>query len=327
MVRMTETEPLMFPVELRPVYYTHIGLDGAVYEKNLPNRQVVVNKQSGESFGVVSNSYRLVTNEQALEMGKKHCASLFGADEVGNIEVFKVTAPSTGSYCHIDLIHRSYAMDLWDQHTQSDIYIPYLRVTNSYNKSRALRFDIGFCRQVCLNGTIFDSATVRSAYRHLKREFTGTIPSVSSNGKIKQLIEAFRSYTHKLRNFSIPRAHASDLLRVLFRIKDERDIDFESATESREQYDRLLGILNCKLDKYIHELGDNSYALFNAVTDIASHPIANNRYFRCDMHTMQRRAGDWIFSFQRQIERPDFDIGNYLAGLKKSPNGSSVYID
>ena len=324
MARITEFDDLMFPVELCPVYYTHIGIDGTELEKNVPNRQVVVNKRSGKFFDVVSNSYQLVSNKQALDMGEKYCADLFGTDELDNIEVFKVDAPSTGSHCHIDLVHRSYAMDLWDKQAESDIYIPYLRVTNSYNRSRALRFDIGLCRKVCLNGTIFDPETVTSAYRHIKREFTDAIPSAFSNEKIKQLSEAFRSYTTKLRNYHIPRAQALKIIRVLFRIKDVNEIDFESKKENRSEYDSLLGILDCRLEKYIDQLGDNSYALFNAITDIASHAIERNRYLRHDMHRMQRLAGDWIFSFQREIESPAFDIDSYLEQLNRSRNGSSA---
>ena len=39
---------------------------------------------------------------------------------------------------------------------------------------------------------------------------------------------------------------------------------------------------------------------------------------------MQRLAGNWIKSFQEEIERPDFDIDSYLERLKKSRNGSSA---
>lgn len=38
---------------------------------------------------------------------------------------------------------------------------------------------------------------------------------------------------------------------------------------------------------------------------------------------MQRLAGEWINSFSREIDSPDFDIDSYLEQLKKSQNGSS----
>ena len=50
-------------------------------------------------------------------------------------------------------------------------------------------------------------------------------------------------------------------------------INFESEKENREEYDALLRVLDWRLDKYIRELGENGYALFNVITDIASHTI------------------------------------------------------
>ena len=311
MPRITKIDDLMFPVELRPVYYTNTEIDGKEY-KNIPSSRVVVNKESGKSLGVVSNNYKLITNQAALEMGEQCCAELFGSNAAGNIEVFNVNAPATGSYCHIDLLHRSYQMNLWDEPDQSDIYIPYIRVTNSYNTLRALRFDIGFCREVCLNGLIFGAETISFAFNHTRRELNDTIHFDLQNGKMGRLVEDFRAYTNRLKNYHIPRAQALKIIHTLFRIKAESKINFRSPKESGAEYDALLSILDCKLDKYIDELGENGYALFNAITDIASHTIDNNRYFRRDINRMQRLAGDWIRFFSREIDRPDFDITSYL---------------
>ena len=323
MPRITEIEALMFPVELRPVY-TDTGSDGKEYQ-NIPNSRVVVDKKSGEPLGVVSKNYRLLTNEQALKMGKQCCTELFGSNGAANIEVFNVDAPSTGSYCYIDLIHRGYVMNLWNDSARSDSYIPYVRVTNSYNRSRALRFDIGFCREVCLNGAIFGAETIPFVYNHTKHELnTSDVRFNLQKGKIGKLIQDFRSHTTKLRNYRISKAQALDLILGLFRIKDENEIDFESEKEDSAEYDALLRVLDRRLDKY-SELGENGYALFNAVTDIASHSIDNNRYFRRhEIHAMQRVAGNWVHSFSREIDRPDFDITSYLEQLKKSRMASSA---
>ena len=323
MPRITKIEDLMFPVELRPVY-TKIKINGITSQQNIPNSKVVVNGESGKPLGVVSKNYKLIPNKKALEMGEQCCAELFGSDAAGNIEVFNVNAPATGSYCHIDLLHRSYQMNLWDEPDQSDIYIPYIRVTNSYNTSRALRFDIGFCRKVCLNGVIFGAETIRLTFSHVKHRLTNDIRFVLQKGKVGKLFEDFKSYTNKLKNHYIPRKQALNLIRVLFRIKDESKINFESEKENREEYDALLCILDCKLNKYIDELGENGYSLFNAITDIASHAIDNNSYFRRDVNAMQRLAGNWVHSFSREIDRSDFDITNYLEQLKKSRTASSA---
>ena len=323
MPRITKIEDLMFPVELRPVY-TKIKINGITSQQKIPNSKVVVNGESGKPLGVVSKNYKLIPNKKVLEMGEQCCAELFGSDAAGNIEVFNVNAPATGSYCHIDLLHRSYQMNLWDEPDQSDIYIPYIRVTNSYNTSRALRFDIGFCRKVCLNGVIFGAETIRLTFSHVKHRLTNDIRFVLQKGKIGKLVEDFKSYTNRLKNYRIPKAQALKIIHALFRIKAESKINFRSQKESSEEYDTLLRVLDWRLDKYICELDENGYALFNAITDIASHTIDNNRYFRRDVNAMQRLAGNWVHSFSREIDRPDFDITNYLEQLKKSLTASSA---
>ncbi|MDE0042084.1 MAG: DUF932 domain-containing protein [Candidatus Poribacteria bacterium] len=319
MPRITEFESLMFPVELRPVY-TNIEIDGTQLQKKIPNSRVIVNIESGKPLGVVSKDYKLITNKEAVEMGKQCCAELFGSNGAANIKVFRVDAPSTASYCHIDLVHRGYVMNLLGGEEQSDIYIPYVRVTNSYNKSRALRFDIGFCREICFNGAIFGAETVTFVYNHTKHQLNNSVRFNLQKEKVGKLIEDFESHINKLKNYDIPRAQAFDLLRFLFKIEDEHEINFESEKEDRGEYEALLGILDQKLSKYIDELGENGYALFNAVTDIASHTIDKNRYFRRhEIHAMQRLAGNWINSFQTEIERPDFDIDSYLDSMRGDP--------
>jgi len=80
----------------------------------------------------------------------------------------------------------------------------------------------------------------------------------------------------------------------------------------------LLNEIDNKLTKYCIELGDNSYALFNTITDLASHPI-KNRYFRRDMNSMQRLAGNWINSFHNAIAKPDFKLDTYINELNATP--------
>jgi hypothetical protein len=52
--------------------------------------------------------------------------------------------------CHIDLVHRTAALDFADVRAgqRPDAFGPFIRVTNSYSALRALAFDIGFYRKV-----------------------------------------------------------------------------------------------------------------------------------------------------------------------------------
>lgn len=317
MTRITSFDDLKFPVKLRRIY---TDLNGEKKKIEVPNSRAVVNTESGAVLGVVNKNYELITNSEAVELGKKCCAELFGMDEATNINVFKIDAPSTASYCHIDLVHDSYRMNLWDEAKQSDVYVPYVRITNSYNTSRALRFDIGFCRKICLNGVIFESETITFTFSHLKRELSDDISFSLENGTMTALFDKFVSYANKLRAYNISKDDSFQLILALFGIKEKSEINFGAKNEDYWEYEGLLNIINTRLEKYVKETNENAYSLFNAITDLASNPIPSNRYFRREMNSMERLAGRWMNSFPIEIDKPNFDFADYLKTLKESPN-------
>ncbi len=316
MARITSFETLTFPVELRPVYVNHIDLEEQTKQIQVNNSRAVVNTESGKVLGVVNKEYKLITNERAVELGKRCWTDLFGANEASNINIFKVDAPSTATYCHIDLVHTNYVMNLWGEDLQSDVYIPYIRVTNSYNTSRALRFDVGFCREICSNGVIFESETVKFKFSHVKQELDD-ISFVHENAKMEALFDRFVSYARRLKAHNISKGDSFRLILALFGMKKVSEIDFRAKQENKWEYEGLLTVINTKLERYIKESGENAYSLFNAITDLASNPIERNRYFRRDMNSLQRLAGHWMNSFQNEIKKPDFNIVNYLKVLEE----------
>jgi hypothetical protein len=156
-------------------------------------------------------------------------------------------------------------------------------------------------------------------FSHVKHELNRDISFALEQEKVKALFDKFVSYANSLRKFQITTDNSMKLITTLFGIKNESEIDFKDKKEDRREYDSLNEVIENKLKKYIKELGETGYSLFNVITDIASHPI-DNRYFRRDMNTMQRLAGNWINSFQEEIQKPTFNILEYLQLLKESPN-------
>ncbi len=323
MGRITEFDKIMFPVELRSVYSEYVNSKGEKTRISVKNSKAVVNTESGYVLGVVNKDYRLITNQQAYDLGKKCCVEVFGASEATNIDVFKIDAPSTGSYCHIDLVHTNYAMNLWGGRSRSDVYLPYIRVTNSYNTSRALRFDIGFCREICSNGVIFESETIKFKFSHVKQELDD-ISFVHENAKMETLFSKFVSYARRLTAHNISKGDCFRIILALFGIKKASEIDFRAKKENEWEHEGLLNVINLRLAKYIKETGENAYSLFNAITDLASHPIERNGYFRRDMNSLQRLAGNWMNSFQDEVEKPDFNIDDYLKRLE-TDRGKSTH--
>jgi hypothetical protein len=70
-------------------------------------------------------------------------------------EAKRASAPRTLSFAHIDLLNRTHVLNYYDTAVgKEDPFTPFLRVTNSFNGGRALRFDMGFMRNHCSNSVI-----------------------------------------------------------------------------------------------------------------------------------------------------------------------------
>jgi len=311
MVRISHLKELMFPVKLVPIF-SEFPIDGSLRKIKIPNNRLVINAATGRPVGVVGRDYRLISNEEAINMGKKCCVQLFGLLDAKNVEVFNVDAPSTASYCHIDLVHKDFVMNLWDEPGKPETYIPYVRITNSYNTTRALRFDIGFCRKICLNGVVFESETVKFSYHHSKNAIKNTIDFTIERDQMSRLIERFRNYTNRIKSVALNEDNSFKILSIVFRLKRPEEIKdrFE-----KSEHDRLRNECRTRLTKNREDVGPNTYALFNTMTDIASNP-PENRFFRRNKNSMQRTAGNWINDFQNRTAKDDFSVDKYIEHLQ-----------
>jgi len=163
-MRRTDLKQVIFPLRIQSVYFEEYRGENTVKRK-IPHSQVIVNAETGDPISIVSKEYRVVTNEEAIEFGKKCFKELFNTVNTDDLEIFNIIAPETRSFCHIDLIHKKYQVNIGRQ----EVYLPFIRITNSYNRSRALSFDIGFCREICDNGAIFEEDSIKFKFSHTKK--------------------------------------------------------------------------------------------------------------------------------------------------------------
>ena len=91
---------------------------------------------------------------------------VLGTDAATRLKLFNVTMLATRSWVHIDLT----AEGLEFAPREKDTWVPFLRVTNSYNRSRALGFTVGVCRWICTNGMIFGERSFKLKVAHATDE-------------------------------------------------------------------------------------------------------------------------------------------------------------
>ena len=279
MTRISNLNEILFPVEERPIFASVQDRTG---ERRLavPDKKAIVNVTNLLVLGIVSRSYRLVTNQEALELGFQCARALFPEARRGEWEVKVTDAPATGGHCHFDLLHNSNALDftLVAAHERPEAFGPFVRVANSYNGLRALAFAIGFFRKVCANGLILPETIIEFKFTHLNRDIGKAIHFEVAHDRLAKLRTGFGDHVAALRACRIRREEVEPLvLRVLAirlpKLREPNSSEFADWSTLSTHIAELCG-------RYTLELGENGYAVFNAITEFASHP-------RC------RREGGW----------------------------------
>ncbi|HKY93076.1 MAG TPA: DUF932 domain-containing protein [Nevskiaceae bacterium] len=301
--RLTRLDELVFDVEERAMWTEGAGSKLV----RVPDRRAIVNTGNGRIVGVVGRDYRLVTHRQALEWARECCRVAFPQTRESEWEVRGVDAPATGGHCFIDLVHCTGALDfaLVPGADRPEAHGPFVRVTNSYNGVRALSFDIGLHRKVCNNGLILPETLVEMRFQHRRGELPETLDFEVHRERLARATADFSALMATLRATRVRREEAvSQVIDALqFREPGEDD-----ATETQwDDWREFELIVQMKFILYAHELGENAYALFNVITDLATRPPELPRQRR-ERHTLQRLAGLWLAGFRRP-EVP-IDTGN-----------------
>lgn len=308
---------LLFPVRKVPVY---ADLRSGAKEglRLIPGKHAIVNCDTDEAISVVSDTYQIVTNDEALQYAQLCCETAFPEAEPRQWRVQQACAPLTMGSCRIDLVHPTSALNFGGPRLggKPDTYGPFVRVTNSYNRSLALRFEIGFFRKVCSNGMILPKASIRFSFNHNTRKISERVRFEVKKDSFKQLRQRFQSFLAPLRECKVPlELFVPATLAVLCVNKPE-----PLAKRQEEPWERLASSLKSISEQYSSNLGENGYALLNVITDIASRP-PKSPFVRREQHSLQRSAGSWLADFSSECRKPGFDFTAYIAGLQHGPSG------
>lgn len=317
--RNTDIQTLLFPVETRPVYFRDAGKDLFGHEVTDPtptyrkvNRFVaVVDVERNYTFAVVADGYRLIKNEEALKLGAQCFLRVFSTPTADGMEVFNVIQPSTRSFCHVDYIFAGHSLEPW----QGDKWWPYLRVTNSYNRTKPLRFDLGFCRWICTNGVIFGGEHIVFRYYHTQNQIDMEADFKAEANKLRRLETEFIEHMHNLERFPVPKEHMLALACRAFNIHiTEKDF---RQPRRREQLVGFKTEIAKLTTRYFKELGPNGYAALNVLSDFAARPCGYISETAM-IDPLQKRCGEWTVNFLDAIQQPAFDYAKYLGPFAKA---------
>ena len=268
-----------FPVSKVRVHATDTG-------HKFSRHWAVVSDDRREVFSIVTEDYRLVSNLQAYELGRRAFALVFGAKAAADLRLFSVTMPATRSSVHMDLT----ADGLGFAPVRGDRWLPFLRVTNSYNRSRALGFTVGICRWICTNGLIFGGQSLK-----LK------VPHMADADIERRLVETFAhrrfdvaecgDKLEELTRLAVPAERFLAGMLEILEVKPPAVLPRHAAR--RDGWSRLGPFMRRLGEKYHDQLGANAYALINAASEYAS-DVKAPLMSPVRVDACQFRCGRWV---------------------------------
>ncbi len=299
---------IMFPVEEVDVFAeTEPGR-----HDRIAGKKAIINTDTRAVLSVVGRQYGLLENRKALELAERCCIAAFPNTAPAGWYVDDIEAPVSGGHCRIDLRYdgKVIAYDWSFSEKVQDHYHPFLRVTNSYNTSRVFSIHFGFTRIRCMNSVIAEeSVRVSLAHtRHIERRIEKEI----SEAKFQKMASRFESFLKPLGHVNIPRCRFRPIIQSVLDIREPEGMP----DDRRESWRTLEQILDRTSETYSRQLGENAYALLNAITEIATRPPTKEQvghsFIRRERHSLQRLAGHWVAEFSRCLREPGFDLSGYF---------------
>jgi hypothetical protein len=303
---------VLFDVSLEPVF-SKFQLSDELFPNELTADQyrAVVNQNTRQVISIVSRSYELIKNKKALELGKEVFLQLYPKLNINELIPYKVIAPKSLASVHIDLIHKDVNFDIWEQEN----WLPFLRISNSYNRTYALSFEVGFVKKLCSNGVLFNKRSMKLKYIHEKNRH------IRLKNDTKDIILASKQFgkqCSQLRDYGIPEDFIFPLLCQILKI----NLDISNERLIRNKI-KLLEKLKCHVNEevrsYQQYLGLNAYTIFNVATDLVSHNDKYNIFpgYYFNVRSFFTRPTDWMEDFLEKIDKNDLDLEKYLEPTMK----------
>ncbi len=301
--RKTDISTLLFPIALEPIYLADSKPPIADFMAVAGFPDALSDKKV---FCVVTDDYRLITNQQALGIADSVYKNVFSAVDTKEMEIFNLIYPGTKSFCHIDIVHKNYEVNVWAE----EVYIPFIRVTNSYNRTRKLIFELGFCRKLCSNGVIFEKETITFSYTHTKGvlNIAAIERQLANDDRLKRLEDSFVAWMEQLKNHPIPDEYVLALCARIMNVKfDIETKDFKKRKTETDTLVKFQDAIEQLKKKYWPVMGSTAYAVFNMATDYATHSTNT-----LHIDGQQARVGTWLSEFCKEAAAKKFSLNTYL---------------
>jgi hypothetical protein len=309
-----QLKELFFPVDTRSVFWES---DENAIDPEIPSRPqwtdryyAIVDRERRHLFTIVSASYLLITNLEAYRVAHAIANTLFkkpDENETFGFVPFRTWINKNRSTCEISIVRKidGYQPEL------NDGWVTGIVMQNSYNKSKALTYYIGFFNERHKLSLILPENSIsfklkKSKYDDILYQIFEQLSEQRNITKINKVEQAFRMKLEDLKNTPMDGNMFLAFFCKFFGISRkgvEREGGIHSALSKRD-------FINERKQLYIEKYGQNAYAFLLGISDY----IDNYEEVRLGNSYMNYhiQAGQWADEYLKEVAKPNFSLYKYI---------------
>jgi hypothetical protein len=287
-LQLAIADPHFFRLDTSPVYYD--DKSPLALMKRFPQKKVIIDLSNHEGISMVRSGFLPVPHQRAFDLGVEIYQMLFGVRPM--IHKQRINAKRTeysvdfvSEDCQIVLNRNGYKVlnplvgasevDLRIEMDQfnadrpsfhpnfSDVYYPFIRVTNYLRDGKQFSMELGYYRSRCSNGLLMGQET-KLVFQH--SYFVSTFENIRSSARLffSRNERAYYGLAEQL--WHMLNIHVPEQKMRLITIDIFQEIIFK---REKEEQTKLLDHLNALVAQYVEEIGENMNAAVNVATDFS----------------------------------------------------------
>ena len=287
-----------FPVEESEV---RIGNTDIPSKKFKAIKKRHVRSDEDEPFAIVTGSYKLIRHEDAMDLGYEAFERMYGAGLLSNMTVFNVLVSTSGGSFLADLTSPELALRLNIRGLETDSQLFFLRVTNSYDRTRAVRVEAGICRWICRNGLIFGTQSIRFRDPHHKSK-QSLLDYIADKTKLLKVDQVFAGIE---RAYHVNLVDQGSLIPSMLQTLRLSVPSPNSSFQTSNRWTRRCKTLVDIADKYKSSYGQTAFSAIQASSEWVKHLMSESPLQR---DSYERRCGEMLELVQTSNEWPKSNL-------------------
>lgn len=323
--KINDTDPrldeLFFPVDERFVFWEKDETKvGGLYKIPCDPKPInpewtgryyaIVDREQEYLFTIASESYLLVSNIEAYWISLAMANYLYKKPDVNeNFDFFpfKKWLREDRASCEISICR-----DIdYNQPNLRDGWCSGITMLNSYNKSVALTYYIGFFNpifniSILLPGNAISFKLKKNSNYGILNQIAKEFAKCDVANFIQRKEQEFLSLLDDLKKSPMDGNLFLAFFCKFFRISRKSLERAKNLDEARE----MKAFINEKIKRYTEEYGQNAYAFLLAISDYISN--YENRRFSDSFLSYHVQAGEWANDYLNEVSKPDFSLYKYI---------------